>query len=1125
MTSTETTRPGDKTDELSRGVFLMRKAPAPRRFTARKSFKPVVPDETVEGMERRHEAYVSCWRAADAHVSAVLATANADAFRKLEAFVVHQFATRTAMRDANGGKTPQHLAQQIPAGLVLAGGVNSDDHEETFTKLTRHLRAKGCHTALLRSRDLKARGAGANSAFDADGTLAPAVARAMSLVANGGGGGGGGLGVAVRCILTQLQAGTRGVGEDLNGKGQRTSGRSVRHLRRWYQSVTAEGDAAGTNNTAGGGGSKAEVRGDENTAVGTDADSGKENDESRASIDAAAAAPAARALRERTVAVIGAAATLGTSQPGVMNAESIETPERPVTLLPRRPVVVIVEDTESFDNRVLSDLLLALSDAGDTLPVCVLLGVATSASMMHGIIPAAVAARLRVESFSLWSPKAIMTAVQENVLLDPGFVPAPSNAALELLVTRFAEHDFSLSAARRAMHLLALDHFMTRELSSLAMCMTAAMTAAAAATDALADNDVDADVDDDDVDAADVDASIARIARLATKKKAIANAASEKALEKARAVADETLTPSSVAWAKKHLTDFQTGECWVHSNANDAAASDSIARTVADGYAGRRRWAAALRCVAAAATTARYARDEAKLSTLLVDASSTRWLEFFPETLPPGAHVDASNKAASKAAANKAASKSANTNAISQGEKLLRLLCARLDTAVGESREHAVTDAEVKSLALTWLELIAEDPELYAEESAFLERTARLCDPATRARESRAMEEKKEKAETVKDVKADADARTAFMSPPAAGHSRRSRRSSVSAAHTHTGPTGGAKDAFSTPAPASVQRGKETPATTEAATVVVKPADSKRETLVSPGGAVRAAIHARRRGARDVDMERAAAVAGAGKRAHDANEKDKVLHAAERDEVTCAGRINLAPPGSDDDCVDGRSRAASFLRRVARAHASRPPASLRGRELFCISDSSVRYLRAKSQAAPRLCLEQAMDKPARLLGCACCPKDGGPADTLPDTCGAYTLLQDMGDAANVHEWFREFCETNEPATGIPPNESTKPNKRSKAAKKPAHGLSLPAPGDDSTQMDDGNEMDDDMDDEKKEKGTFHLDRRRLWELQARFTRAVAEIEFLGVGKPVKRRKVEYMQRTAFPLDKLLGGDD
>ena len=67
-------------------------------------------------------------------------------------------------------------------------------------------------------------------------------------------------------------------------------------------------------------------------------------------------------------------------------------------------------------------------------------------------------------------------------------------------------------------------------------------------------------------------------------------------------------------------------------------------------------------------------------------------------------------------------------------------------------------------------------------------------------------------------------------------------------------------------------------------------------------------------------------------------------------------------------------------------------------------------------------------------------------------------------------------------------------------------------------------MDVDVADGEK-KGTFHLSRPRLWELQARFTRAVAELEFLGVARPVKKRKVEYMQRTAFPLDKLLGGDD
>jgi hypothetical protein len=65
------------------------------------------------------------------------------------------------------------------------------------------------------------------------------------------------------------------------------------------------------------------------------------------------------------------------------------------------------------------------------------LGVATSAAMMHGMIPAAVAARLRVESFHLWSPKSIMTAVQEQVLLDPARAPVLSNKPLDLLMTRF----------------------------------------------------------------------------------------------------------------------------------------------------------------------------------------------------------------------------------------------------------------------------------------------------------------------------------------------------------------------------------------------------------------------------------------------------------------------------------------------------------------------------------------------------------------------------------------------------------------------------------------------------------------------------------------------------------------
>ena len=229
---------GDVADSLSQGVFILRKAPTvTKRVTARKSFFPLVPDETHEGMERRRDAYRACWAAADAHVSRVLAEANAEAFEKLEAFVKARFAERAEMRRANGGVVPQHAAQLIPVGLVLAGGVNSDDHEETFTKLTHHLRETGCHTALLRSRDLRARGAGGAAAAAAAAAGAnesgPAVIAGAS--GGGGGGGGGGLGVATRHILAQLRAGA-GAGADAT----RVSGRSVRHLKRWYREVTEE---------------------------------------------------------------------------------------------------------------------------------------------------------------------------------------------------------------------------------------------------------------------------------------------------------------------------------------------------------------------------------------------------------------------------------------------------------------------------------------------------------------------------------------------------------------------------------------------------------------------------------------------------------------------------------------------------------------------------------------------------------------------------------------------------------------------------------------------------------------------------------------------------------------------
>ena len=556
----------DFADSLSQGVFVMRKAPSvPKRSTARKAFVPLVPDETHEGMESRRDAYRASWAATDAHISRVLAEANADAFEKLERFVTSRFAEREATRRANGGAVPPHVAQQIPVGLVLAGGVNSDDHEETFEKLTRHLRERGCHTAILRSRDLRARAAGAAAAAaavadatledDADDDAAATAAAVSSAIAGAGGLSGGGLGVAARCVLAQLVAGSGAAGAAFSAANRRASGRSVRHIKRWYAAVTAPDEA---------------TRGDEVERV-----------ESR-----------------------------GRSHRG--GGDPPPPPKHPP-----KPVVIVVEDCEGFDGSALGDFFLALSDAGADLPVCVLLGVATSAAMTHGMLPAAVAARLRAREFKLWSPKSIMTAVQERVVADPRRVPALGNDALELIATRFKEHDFSLSAARRAVHLLTLDHFMNQPLS--------AMAPAAAG---------DEEEPDDRAEPSPRGEGEGEGAPGARDENALARdaAAREKdATRRRRALdlADAILTPKSVAWARKHLPsvfDPETLETVDSAPDPDREARRLIADAVANAYPARRRWRLALRCAAAAAKAVGAKTERAALANLLVDATRPEWM-------------------------------------------------------------------------------------------------------------------------------------------------------------------------------------------------------------------------------------------------------------------------------------------------------------------------------------------------------------------------------------------------------------------------------------------------------------------------------------------------------------------
>ena len=96
------------------------------------------------------------------------------------------------------------------------------------------------------------------------------------------------------------------------------------------------------------------------------------------------------------------------------------------------PVVIVVEDTESFDVRVLDSFIRSVSEFVSSVPVVVLLGLATSVSSLQGMLPAATASLMNAQAFQLWAPGQMMEAVQERVLLSPERVPAFGSEVLNV---------------------------------------------------------------------------------------------------------------------------------------------------------------------------------------------------------------------------------------------------------------------------------------------------------------------------------------------------------------------------------------------------------------------------------------------------------------------------------------------------------------------------------------------------------------------------------------------------------------------------------------------------------------------------------------------------------------------
>ena len=188
-----------------------------------------------------------------------------------------------------------------------------------------------------------------------------------------------------------------------------------------------------------------------------------------------------------------------------------------------------------------------------------------------------------------------------------------------------------------------------------------------------------------------------------------------------------------------------------------------------------------------------------------------------------------------------------------------------------------------------------------------------------------------------------------------------------------------------------------------------------------------------------------------------------------------------------------RGRAARFLTAALRAHASRPPASLPAHELFCVSERSTAAPVGACKAAPRLALEQTPASPREGLRARAVLATAGRArarrararrtGSCRTSATPRTCTSGSGGSASCTRGARWRRASGGGARG---------EAREGGGRRGGGGASDEKGGKNARGGGGG--------DRAGAKGTRALVKNRRAELQARFTRAVAELEFLGVAR-------------------------
>ncbi|XP_034530494.1 origin recognition complex subunit 3 isoform X2 [Notolabrus celidotus] len=131
------------------------------------------------------------------------------------------------------------------------------------------------------------------------------------------------------------------------------------------------------------------------------------------------------------------------------------------------PVVIIFKDLEVFNPRVLQDFILICSRYIQRLPLMFIFGIATSPSTIQNMLPHSVSSLLCIELFQSLSCTQHLATVIDKLILTHHFPFKLNGKVMQVLISIFLYHDFSVRNFIKGVQLALLEHFHSQPLSVL----------------------------------------------------------------------------------------------------------------------------------------------------------------------------------------------------------------------------------------------------------------------------------------------------------------------------------------------------------------------------------------------------------------------------------------------------------------------------------------------------------------------------------------------------------------------------------------------------------------------------------------------------------------------------------